>query len=109
MESPEPSQIAEHCKLCLRNFDLLVSIFEASDGDSDVKLADVVDARSRFQIWLGNLGAQQSPSLRSSLDYRLREAPKIKHQIVELLGDLTEALEEGLATSVLYITYDKRH
>jgi len=48
------------------------------------------DGRSRFQIWMSNLGAAHPATDRRSADYRLREAPEVIDRIVELLEELTE-------------------
>lgn len=48
---------------------------------------------TRFKMWVGNLGAHQSG--RSSLDYRLREAPHLHDQVIYLLKDLRESLEDA--------------
>jgi hypothetical protein len=49
----------------------------------------------RFKIWAGNIGAFQPFDLKSSLDFRLRDTPKISTQILEILDDLAESLEDG--------------
>ncbi|KAH7092032.1 hypothetical protein FB567DRAFT_516332 [Paraphoma chrysanthemicola] len=52
----------------------------------------VEDQSARFRIWGGNLGAFQRASLKTSLDYRLREAQKVATQIQEHLDDLLDCL-----------------
>ena len=56
----------------------------------------VADEQTRFKIWAGNSGALQEAQVKSSLAWRLREAPKIARQIQEILSDLLEGLEDGL-------------
>jgi tetratricopeptide (TPR) repeat protein len=51
------------------------------------------DEGARYKIWAGNLGAFQRLPATSSLDYRLRESPKVATQIQELLEDLQHALQ----------------
>ncbi|KAL8676616.1 MAG: hypothetical protein Q9186_006886 [Xanthomendoza sp. 1 TL-2023] len=57
----------------------------------------VADLFGRFNIWAGNIGAGQQGQ--ASLDYRLREASEIKHEIVQLLQCLKHSLQE--ATSIV--------
>lgn len=96
MDPSEQSPIAKSCGACIERFDRLLLLFDGSQSEvQGIRSSEVVDARTRFQIWLGNLGARQTFSSQSSLDYRLRDAPKIGSQISELLDDLSEALEDG--------------
>lgn len=91
------ASIAGHCRDCVEGFQKLKSILDEQDsGAFTIKSSEVADELSRFQIWAGNLGAQQPRSLESSLEHRVRDAPKLKKQIVELLGDLEEALLDGM-------------
>lgn len=62
--------------------------------------ASVDDHLSRFRIWSGNIGARQSLPLPTSLDYRLREAPKTAAHIAEVLDVLIDTLEELLSVLV---------
>jgi hypothetical protein len=68
-------------------------------GD-DLPLSVVQDEYGRFKIWSGNVGAHQESAIRTSLDYRLRDARFYKDKIVRLLQDLDEALKSG--DSLLY-------
>ena len=93
---PTPSLVATSSEECLESFDRLMSLLSGPEEEIlGIRLFDVTDARGRFMIWLGNLGARQSVTVKSSLDYRLRDAPKVKEQILELLEDLMEALQDG--------------
>ena len=95
--------IAVNCKACLTWFEKLSSLVDDSQQSAFlITHAEVHDQWDRFNIWVGNLGASHSLSLRSSLDYRLRDAPQIKNQIVELLQDLHEALEDGQCKRTWY-------
>lgn len=58
----------------------------------------VEDQFTRFQVWAGNLGAFQRLPATASLDYRLRESPRIATQILELLEDLKASAEDGKIT-----------
>ncbi|KAH8749410.1 hypothetical protein F5882DRAFT_488661, partial [Hyaloscypha sp. PMI_1271] len=57
----------------------------------------VGDSYGQFKIWAGNIGALQPIQSASSLDYRLREVPKVSKQVVTLLQDLDESLEDVIA------------
>jgi tetratricopeptide (TPR) repeat protein len=54
----------------------------------------IEDQDARYKIWGGNLGAFQRLPATSSLDYRVRESPKVATQIQELLEDLRHALQK---------------
>ena len=54
--------------------------------------ASIRDSQGRFKVWCGNLGASKTD--RSSLDYRLREAPRTKALVLKLLQDLRKLLEK---------------
>lgn len=104
MEVVQQSPISEHCKICSEKFDQLAVLLDhPHESILGLSLSELEDARSRFQIWQGNLGARQSSTARTSLDHRLREAPNIKNQINELLEDLAEALEEGSRLPLLFL------
>ena len=47
-------------------------------------------------LWAGNIGAFHNESLRSSLDYRLREALQVRTQIGRTLQFLDSSLRQGL-------------
>jgi hypothetical protein len=64
-----------------------------SQARSSLEHAAIEDQYGRFSTWAGNLGAFQRLPATSSLDYRLRESPKIVTQIQELLDDLYEMLQ----------------
>jgi len=97
MTSNQPSLIASQCRLCVSYFDQLSSLLKAQERQSlfGISHTAVCDELGRFRIWAGNIGALQTIKLQSSLDYRLREAPKILRQIVQLLEDLSESLQDG--------------
>lgn len=84
--------IASKAKVNARLFDELCYLPETGLTVRTV----LVDQSSRFQIWATNIGALQEPPLPSSLDHRLREAPRVADQIKGLLDDLVEALQEIL-------------
>lgn len=91
--------IAPKVHECVRRFSALLP-----DSDRIARPA-LVDQLGRLKIWAGNIGAFQELPLQSSLDYRLREAPKIVDQVIELLNDLNETLQEGIAISQMFTKY----
>lgn len=56
--------------------------------------ASVEDARERFLLWEGNVGALNRPESRLSLEHRLRDLPEALEQIWIYLGELQETLDE---------------
>ena len=58
----------------------------------------IQDSQGRFKVWSGNLGALKND--RSSLDYRLREAPRTKDLVLKLLADLEKLLSREFAIIV---------
>jgi hypothetical protein len=63
--------------------------------DRDSSLVTVQDARARFKAWAVNIAALHEEHLRSSLDFRLKEATEIRQRIVKILQNLHESLEDG--------------
>lgn len=91
------SPIASQGKACVHRFEQLCALFEDEKRQSNYKISllQVRDSYGQFRIWAGNIGALQTLSSTSSLDYRLREVPKLLEQVIILLKDLKEALEDG--------------
>ncbi|OCK80068.1 hypothetical protein K432DRAFT_453696, partial [Lepidopterella palustris CBS 459.81] len=50
------------------------------------------DQRDRFKIWAGNMGALQDAQFTTSLDYRLREASRIRQELLESIPDIISSL-----------------
>jgi hypothetical protein len=84
--------IAHKAYACVGRFDELCRLLPHSDHNA---LPTIIDQLGRFKIWAGNIGAFQELSTPSSLEHRLREAPKVGAQVAELLDDLEETLQEG--------------
>jgi hypothetical protein len=91
------SPIALRGKACAQHFDQLCTLFEDERRQLSFGISHLqaCDCYGQFKIWAGNIGALQTIQIPSSLDYRLREAPKVSQQVVSLLEDLEEALEDG--------------
>ncbi|KAF4625812.1 hypothetical protein G7Y89_g12351 [Cudoniella acicularis] len=59
-----------------------------------ISLFESVDSLGRFKIWAQNIGAFQPFESKSSLDYRLRETPRIATRIAHILDELAEELDD---------------
>jgi hypothetical protein len=80
----------------IRNdFRSLVRVGQDSTGLSefDAVAASLHNENQRFDLWCRNLGAYQSGH--ASLEYRLRDAPKIYEYAMRLLTDLDSSLTLG--------------
>src|SRR6266542_2624498 len=90
--------IAVQAKACIRRFDQLCTFFEDEERQFvyEISHLQVCDCYGKFKIWAGNIGALQAISSASSLEYRLRNVPKVSKQVISLLEDLDEALEGGM-------------
>jgi hypothetical protein len=97
------ASIALRAKKCVGLFEDLVELLRQPDHQQAYGISDteITDAFGRFKIWAGNIGAFQQIELKSSLDFRLREVPKISIQILEILDDLAESLEDGAYFSLV--------
>jgi hypothetical protein len=88
----EETAISDRFRECLNLFadvsSVLLSKFEDTSQNS------VYDSLSRFKLWAGNIGAHQR-SMRSSLDYRLRDAPHLRRSVLDCLLDLKDVLSRG--------------
>lgn len=86
------SPVAVGARSCMELLENLVKL----SGDSDiVPKADVVDVLSRFKLWAGNMGALHPSAIKTSLDFRLRDNPKVSNRIAELLEELVDYIEDG--------------
>lgn len=99
MESREPNStpwIGTIGISCIRSFERLIAILSDRDSlwDGETSLSVAQDELGRFRVWAGNIGGLQQGSKSSSLDYRLREAPQVKGQVMRLLDDLNDSLHE---------------
>ncbi|KAL9101608.1 MAG: hypothetical protein Q9163_003147 [Psora crenata] len=77
---------------------LLVDIFDhpARDLGDQIPIKDVQEEFGKYKIWAGNVGAAHSGRrYEISLDYRLREASFLRHQVLRLLKTLNEKLENA--------------
>jgi hypothetical protein len=56
--------------------------------------SSVVDIAERFSIWADNIGAKQDLGSHMSLQYRVRDAPKLASLFLGRLEDLREDLAD---------------
>lgn len=99
------SYIATEVKCCTKEFgELAAGVGAKGDVDLSSQLGEESD---RFRIWAGNIGAFQQLPNKASLDWRLRDGPKISTQIMELLGDIREALRDSESKFLPYDGYPK--
>lgn len=93
MDSNSP--VAVRARSCMELLENLVKL----SGDSDVvRKADAIDVHGRFKLWAGNMGALHLFTVKTSLDFRLRENPKVSNRITELLEELNECVGDGKQT-----------
>ncbi|CAG8950267.1 hypothetical protein HYFRA_00006759 [Hymenoscyphus fraxineus] len=86
------SPVAARARSCM---ELLEKLVKVSDDSQCVSKAVSVDLHGRFKLWAGNMGALHSFKIKTSLDFRLRENPKVSNRISELLDELIECVEEA--------------
>jgi len=68
----------------------------ARDLGDQVRANDVQEEFGKYKIWAGNVGAAHSGKrYEISLDYRLREASFLAHQVLKLLKTLIDKLENA--------------
>lgn len=60
----------------------------------------IVDIAERFAIWATNIGAKQKSSTTTSLQFRVREAPKLGRLFLARLQDLLQDLEDCMYFSI---------
>lgn len=66
-----------------------------NDVSQGISKSEVSDTLGRYRIWTGNIGVFQQSEPKSSLSFRIRDAPKIRGQITELLDDIAESLDDA--------------
>ena len=60
----------------------------------------LVDIRTRFLLWTGNLGVMHKPEDPRALDRRLLDAPEVAGRVHEILGDLQDLLSQCEPTPI---------
>jgi len=78
---------------CMESFSGLLDLLKSNGNDAGTYFARLREELGRLQVWAGNSGAHRSGSV--SLDYRLRDASKVKRKVIELLEGLQQDLDDG--------------
>jgi hypothetical protein len=94
--------VAEQVAKCLTAFQLLEhSCLQKGLTEDNRDIPSLLDDEfGRLKIWSSNLGAHRSG--KSSLDFRLSDATELRARVVELLESLTESLDEGNCTLLVF-------
>ena len=97
MEGNLDIPLGSRVNACVRGFEDVRKALDAVAGLEDTILyqAALTDSNGRFNIFCGNLGARQVS--KSSLEFRLKDAPQIRLRITRLLIDLQKLLYEGMS------------
>jgi hypothetical protein len=97
MESASTATIASHAWACTIRFNALVS--QASQTSPAFE-----DQLARFNIWAGSIGV--FAEAHASLDYRVRNSPKVNAMMMRLLQALKRKLQYGeyLFEKCLWVT-----
>jgi hypothetical protein len=100
---PTSSEISTLCKDCLECYQSLCDTLSDTTLEQgwqfgynrDLTLITVQDARIRFKAWAVNIAALHKGHLRSSLDFRLKDASDTRQRTLKILGNLQESLRAG--------------
>ncbi len=88
---------------CVHLFDNISShLQESHDKYPQISVSGIRDELGRFKVWGGNIGAFELGS--TSLDYKLREASKLRGHVEKIVGEL-----HGFLTNCLSIVSGERH
>lgn len=69
---------------CVRSLHALVRL--SSDDKNAALMDSLEDEQGRFRVWASNIGALHRENSPSSLDYRLRDASRLRASVMEALG-----------------------
>jgi len=102
-DTEDISPIFMLCRQCLDGFQgLSEDLRDMAHDDAlkrgfghDEKLRAAQDLRLRFKAWAVNIAALQKGHLRSSLDFRLRNAAELRQRIIQILERLLKSLENS--------------
>ncbi|KAK4892803.1 hypothetical protein LTR27_008717 [Elasticomyces elasticus] len=105
-EAPIQSFVFEATARAFASFDALTQAQQGLRGDNDINNNNnnnsqtlhiaILDNSSRFNIWVGNIGARYPAADPRSADHRLRDAPRPASRILDILRDLCETNHELL-------------
>ncbi|KAK3636182.1 hypothetical protein LTR56_014345 [Elasticomyces elasticus] len=98
VEAPIQSFVFEATTRACASFDALTQAqgLQGDDDNSQTLHIAIIDNSSRFNIWVGNIGARYPADDQRSADHRLRDAPRPASRILILLQDLCEVNHELL-------------
>ena len=97
MEENLDTSLGSRANACMRGFEAVRKALDsvATLEDKISYQAALTDSNGRFNIFCGNLGARQVG--KNSLEFRLKDAPRIRLRITRLLIDLQKLLYEGMS------------
>jgi hypothetical protein len=87
MENASTATIAGRAWACAIRFNVLV-------GQASQTTSAFEDQLARFNIWAANIGV--FAEAHASLDYRIRNSPKVKVMVMQLLQALKRKLQFGV-------------
>ncbi|KAL5328075.1 hypothetical protein ACEPPN_005783 [Leptodophora sp. 'Broadleaf-Isolate-01'] len=101
--SSSTATISSLAKECVKRYDALCTTLRETTSETatahgfvrDDVFIRIQDARPRFKAWATNIAALQEGHLKSSLDFRLREAVEIRSRVLKILESLKESLNEA--------------
>lgn len=84
-----------HINQCFESFDKLCSGIQSlgDPSSSQVRLADVIDERGRFEVWAADVSTHCKGL--HGLDDKLQDAWHIRDTVMGLLADIQDALQDG--------------
>jgi hypothetical protein len=89
-EAPDQVTFASLYWSVIDSFKILFDYYK--DNATDIP-STLSDEHGRLRVWAENVGAHREGLM--PLDHRLREASRTKKAIMNMFGDLMEALEES--------------
>jgi hypothetical protein len=89
---------------CQSNFEILTKSIDTDESTSQTHLSSmaIVEELGRFRIWASNIGASNVG--KASLDYRLRDAEYLFHNVKSLLENLSANLIKGFTAPKKWLT-----
>jgi len=88
-----------NCDELFENLERLLGDSEANELSGQIDINALRNEHIRFKKWAQNAGAHRSD--RVSLEYRLREASKLKDEVMNIMGELKDTLSEGTLTRAI--------
>jgi hypothetical protein len=89
------SRTSNSCQEIFKSLCYLLQKSPAKETEFAIALSDIYNELARFNIWAINIGAFQPAESAVSLAQRLRNAPRIAGQIIELLNDMEDTLQDS--------------